>query len=320
MEKLTLLITCTNRVKTLLYSIPYYKKYNINFHILDSSNDESNINDIYNILNLKKNENYFYYSNNEHFPIYGMFCYHLKNIVKSKYIAWVADDDLMTYEGLKMGVDFLEQSKEYVFTSGLQVFTNSYKYGECCYCKNDNDNNDDVISRLNNNFKNIMTGHGIILTDIWFNINNLIETSYKLKNNSSLTPIRFHDKIIQFIILLHGKKNMQLPIVSLIRTHKFERMINSNNYPFPCELERNVDYNLITERLKIHNPIAIYFCKLHPSLTLEKCNEITLEVLGKKYPIDKPNNTYKNNINEIISKSKPIFEEYYNFYKDPIIF
>jgi len=279
---ITILLTCTERRLTLDYCLPYYSEKNLEVHLLDSSQK---------VWDKKKDYpkiKYFHYPPSM-CTMYEMFHHHIQNHVRTEYICWCNDDDLVTYEGLLAASEFYKKDikKEYSNVYGLHILVNNPKvtnnnhYG-------DFDNirpllkSKDPIERLNYIFnKGFYTPHSVIRTEVYKRANNIIIESMQNKKGS-LAPIRFYDKILTFIAALYGNKYSQLPVLFLIRTSQFERMVSSNKYKFPSILERHIPFKQIHDRLKHNNLLAKELHTINPHLSMNNCIEVTKNILNLK--------------------------------------
>ena len=277
---ITILVTCTERRFTLDYCLSYYSQKNLEVHLLDSS--EKLWEKQSNYPNIK----YFHYPLNI-CTIYEMFHNHIKNHVTTEYICWVADDDLITYEGLLAASEFYKKDikKEYSNVYGLQIIVNKVN-DITLYGGLDNIRpllkTKDPIERLNYIFnKGFYTSHSVVRKKVYERFTSIIIESIQNKKGS-LAPFRFYDKIFTFIAGLYGNKYSQLPVLFLIRTLHFDRMINSKKYELPNILEKNVQYEQIHDRLKHNNLLAKELHSINPNLNLDDCIEVTKNILNLK--------------------------------------
>jgi hypothetical protein len=213
-----------------------------------------------------------------HYPItqynlYEMFYDVIVRYVSSEYVFWNNDDDFVISEGLDRTCQFLESSDNlnYSYASGEVVKLDANgrvtAYGAHEWRKAAV-SSDDASDRLVSGFRDILLNpHAIISREVWLKALGVVLESLKY-SECSLAPIRFWDKILNFYALLLGKRVTNIDALMLVRTSHFGRLIEDRAVEYPDELERDVEFDEIFNRLRSFNPLA---------RDLADCSDLTTE-------------------------------------------
>ncbi len=193
-----------------------------------------------------------------HYPakdilFYEMWVDLLENKVKTPFICWNNDDDFTTVKFLLGASDFLTDNPDYSMALGEHVQLGNEGYGKFEHLREEEEH-DNPIERLEYYFKYLFASpHGVVKKEVFLTACKIILQSLK-DPQTSLAPIRFWDKIVNYVAAVLGNKKT-IDCVGSIRSHRHHSpfgiratgavLLNSS----PKELEGDTPYKEIINRI-----------------------------------------------------------------------
>ena len=277
MKKVTIMITCRDRQWTLPRVLNYYKNVD-NIFVLDSS-----------MVKFDQKESFpwaqFVEYSHSDISIYDMWIDFIENYVKTDYICWNNDDDFTVKDFLHRAADFLDENKNFSMALGQHIQIGNPRYGQQHFLRPDIVT-DDPSARLDYYFDPLFASpHGVIRKETFLNACKIVSKTTKNKEHS-LGPIRFWDKILNFIAACDGNIKT-IDCLGTVRSYGYSspygvaatgRMID--DFDYPNILEKDVEYSMIIERISKFNPLAEYLSSIH-GMDIENCKELTKRVFKK---------------------------------------
>lgn len=265
-DKITIIITLHNRKKHINSMIEYYSDLDCDIVVLDSSTEETEINNIDRVEYVFE-PNKFYYN-----KIYDKLCE-----IKTPYVIELPDDDIVFKESIFHCVEFLDNNQDYSVVDGLflngkggvgtTLSFREFGYTGVFRSHHFNDNKiGDIKNRLLFNMTKFYKAHNhsIIRTDY------LKEVFGFVIDNEELQPVEYFDRILGFILLILGNyKPLNIPF--MIR--RVDDKIIKTSKEYPKKLKRDVSYWTITNGNKL-NSLANYLSN-KSGLPIDECVELT---------------------------------------------
>ena len=273
-DEITLIIPTYNREKLVERAINYWQDNNINFFIIDSS---ENINS-----KLKNSSNYYHYPNLEFYEKLqkGL------SIVTTPYVLIVADDDFVSVNSIIKCINFLKNNNSFVSAQGAYIdfwydveghldisVRNPSMSGLSSNVLNDN-SNERIYKSMNPYTHHIYSVHKIDVLKKSIQICNQVVIESEKNHISKRFTYRMNEYIISIVDAIYGKHKM-LPVMYGFRQVTNESDIifqkNANNYKENFEqwiinpLNKNVnnwiailaDLNFIENQVEINQTIKI---------------------------------------------------------------
>lgn len=259
MNEITVLITVYNRKDHIMDLIDYYDGVNVIF--LDSSDIPYDYPNGTNFILCKEK------------LLYESLYEGLLN-VKTKYVCWNNDDDIVLKEFLASSIEFLEKNESYSNTIGFQVKKNTfYGLNEFHIWNSGNYYSENRIDRIKYMMNYFHTpAHTVMET-------NILKKSCSIPIESDdLYPIRYFDRIIGIVQSYYGNKKT-LPYFSMIR--RDGRMIDK--FIYPRKLKREIPQIKLLEELTNDNSINKF---LRNGLTEEEISSINFNNLITPLDVD----------------------------------
>jgi len=149
------------------------------------------------------------------------------DLVGTRYVVEIPDDDFVTHSAIDTCVNFLEQNDSYVAAKGQTIRFSEDSYEVQHYHRskrfvNDiiNDYSGDIEGRLTYLFKNFWyLHHAVTRTEVFQEYCDVVN------NNKKLWPISYEEKIMGFIYAVRGNYKV-LPMLYMVRSNS--RMLVTN--------------------------------------------------------------------------------------------
>jgi DNA-directed RNA polymerase subunit H (RpoH/RPB5) len=186
----------------------------------------------------------------------------LENKIDTPLVCWNNDDDFTTIEFLKRADEFLSSDSSYSMAIGEHVQFGNHTYGKHEFLRKD-ENLKNATARLEHYFKPLFASpHGVVRKQVIIDASLIVLESLKT-SGASLAPIRFWDKIFNYVAAIQGNKKT-INYVSSIRSNRHHWdgfvkptgavLLNSS----PPELEGDTPYKEILNRIKVSDPLSSY--------------------------------------------------------------
>lgn len=248
--QVTLLVTCTERRWTLVGLLKYYEGRSITLHVLDSSKEPWELKDMFPYVK------YFHYPACD-ILMYDMWVKHISEFVETEYVCWNNDDDFTTVRSLHLAAQVLNADKEekYSMVMGEQFKIGTPTYGQYEFLREDREF-DTATERLKSYFDELFaTPHAVMRKKVFLRAAEIVANSVRMGAANSLAPVKFWDKILNFVSALYGNKKT-IPCISSIRRTRLDTGEICERPDYRAELESETPYEVIHERLRIINPLA----------------------------------------------------------------
>lgn len=169
--------------------------------------------------------------------------------IKTDYICWNNDDDIVLESFIKKAVAFLENNRNYSNVLGMQIKENStYGLNEFLTWHENSYYSDNKKKRIDFMMNFFHTpAHAVMRRKC------LVDACSIPLSDERFFPIKYFDRILGIVQACEGNKKV-LPYVSLLRSK--DRMVNQSNYPE--RLRKHVEQKTMLRLLHESNVLTKY--------------------------------------------------------------